>query len=358
MDRPRIRERVSLRRRNTFRLDVRARWFAEASSVEELQAVLSERAGSGRLLILGRGANLLFSGDFDGLVLAPTLLGRRVVTENAESVVLEVGAGEDWPRLVADVVRLGFGGIENLALVPGTVGAAPVQHVACYGQNLRDAFESLTALSVADGTPKEFGPGECAFGYRESAFRRALRGHFVVTSVRLRLSKRPVLNTSYHSRYESLEGELQATGRPPYTVADVYRAVVRIRRRKLPDIGRVGSAGSFFKNPVVPSATFLDLRKGCPGLQSYPADQLSYPAGSDASLPREERVKIPAGWLIDEMGWRGKRVGACGLWPRQSLTVVNWGGASPSELLDFVEGVRAEVLRRFGLALENEVEVV
>ncbi|MFI5181926.1 MAG: UDP-N-acetylmuramate dehydrogenase [Thermoanaerobaculia bacterium] len=355
---PRVKERVSLRHHNTFHLDVKARYFAEVSSVPSLQALLADRARDERILVLGRGANILFRGDFDGLVLKPRLMGRRIVAEDSGSVVLEIGAGEDWPRLVADVVALGLGGIENLAMVPGTVGAAPVQHIACYGHNLRDVFVSLEALSLQDGSSRVLGLEECGFRYRDSVFRQSLHGRYLITGVRLRLSKKPVLNTSYVSRYESLEGELSKFARPPYTVSDVYRAVVRIRRRKLPDLKRVGCAGSFFKNPVVSRGEFLALRRNCPSLQFYPADQLSYPARGESSLPDEPWVKIPAGWLVDELGWKGRRVGECGLWPKQSLNVVNYGNASPPELLDFVESVRAEVFRSYGITLENEVEVV
>ncbi len=355
---PRVGERVSLREHNTFRLDVKARYFAEVSSVPSLRALLEERRGAGRILVLGRGANILFRGDFDGLVLKARLLGRRVVAEDSENVVYEIGAGEDWPRLVESVVKRGLGGIENLALVPGTVGAAPVQHIACYGHNLRDVFVSLRAVSLSDGSAKEFGPEECGFLYRDSVFRQALRGRWVITSVRLRLSRKPVLCTGYRSRYESLEEELSQIARSPYTVSDVYRAVVRIRKRKLPDLRKVGCAGSFFKNPTVSRDDFLVLRRLLPGLQFYPADQLSYAVRKEKSLPENPYVKIPAGWLIDEMGWKGRRAGDVGLWPKQSLNVVNYGNAGPGEVLDFVESVRAEVLRRYGVALENEVEVV
>ncbi len=353
-----MRENVSLLGHHTFRLDVRARGFAEIRSAEELRLVLGERRSGDRLLILGRGANLLFRGDFDGLVLKMRLLGRRVVSEDSESVVLDVAAGEDWPRFVADVVRRGWGGIENLALVPGTVGAAPVQHIACYGHNLQDVFESLEAVSVRDGAVRRFSREECRFGYRESAFRRELHGAYAVTSVRLRLGKHPVLNTSYRSRYESLEDELAKAAGRPWNVTDVYRAVVAIRRRKLPDVKRLGTAGSFFKNPVVSRDRFLALARAFPGLPFYPVRQLSYGRADSPQAPDEERVRVPAGWLIEQMGWKGRRVGHCGIWPQQALTVVNYGGATPREVLDFVESLREAFRRRYGILLENEVEIV
>ena len=355
---PRIRENVSLLRHHTFRLDVRARYFAQIRSAAELQLFVGERLRPGRLLVLGSGANLLFTGDFDGLVLKMELLGRHVVSEDSESVVLDVAAGEDWPRLVADVVKRGWGGIENLALVPGTVGAAPIQHIAAYGHNLQDVFVSLEAFSVKDGAVRTFSHDDCQFGYRESVFRRELRGAYVVTSVRLRLSKRPSLNTSYRSRYESLEDELAKGGSGPWGVRDVYGAVVAIRKRKLPDIKRIGTAGSFFKNPVVSRDHYLALSRSCPGLPFYPVQQLSYEVSGSTSAPVEDRVRVPAGWLLEQLGWKGKRVRHCGLWPQQALTIVNYGGASPREVLDLVESIRGAFLSRYDIALENEVEIV
>lgn len=355
---PAIRENVSLLRHHTFRLDVRARFFADVRSLDDLLLILDEKPLPPRLLVIGRGANLLFSGDFDGLVLKMELFGRRVISEDSDSVVLEVAAGEDWPRLVTDVVRRGWGGIENLALVPGTVGAAPIQHIAAYGHNLQDVFEHLEAVSIRDGTVRRFSHDDCRFGYRESVFRHELRGAYVVTSVRLRLSKHPALKTSYRSRYESLEDELAKVASPPYCVNDVYRAVVAIRRRKLPDIKRFGTAGSFFKNPIVSRDHFLALRRSVPGLQFYPVRQLSYDAPASASPPAEERVRVPAGWLIEQLGWKGKRVSNCGLWPQQALTVVNYGGASTHEVLDLVETIREAFLLRYDILLENEVEIV
>lgn len=353
-----LRENVSLRKRNTFRMDVHAKFFTEITTEDQLDSLIGfSLLHESRLLILGKGANILFSGDFEGLVVAMRIQGRRIVSEDNETVIVEVMAGEDWSRLVADVTRQGLGGIENLAMVPGTVGGAAIQHIACYGQNLQESIVSVDALIIRDGTVRRFLVDECEFGYRDSIFRRTLLGKCVIVSVRLKLSKKPVLNTSYHSRYESVENELSQIAQTPYSVQDVYRAVVRIRRRKLPDLKRVGCAGSFFKNPVVSWSKFLNLRNDCPGIQHYPVNQLYYPRQATGASVLEEHVKVPAGWLVQELGLTGDRVGDCGIWPRQGINVVNYGSATPAEMLEYVESIRTAVLERYGILLENEVEI-
>lgn len=257
-----------------------------------------------------------------------------------------------------EVVELGWGGIENLALIPGTVGAAPIQHIAAYGQNLKDVFVSLDALQMNDGSARSFKPQHCRFAYRDSVFRGELRGRYIVTAVRLRLMKQPVLVTSYNSRHGSLEDELARIASRPYTVRDVYRAVVDIRRRKLPDPAKVGSAGSFFKNPVVHRTKLLELRQRFPDLQVYPAAHLLYPGASDLAVEAHEHFKVPAGWLLEGCGLKGLRHGRCGLWPHQSLSIVNYGGASPQEILNLIELVRRRFFDEYGILLENEVEIV
>jgi UDP-N-acetylmuramate dehydrogenase len=286
------------------------------------------------------------------------LKGKRVVQEDADRVVLEVSGGEDWSELVTYTVDRGWGGIENLAMVPGTVGAAPIQNIACYGQNLVDVFVSLDAVDLTTGTTKTFTKEECAFSYRDSIFKGSEGKRYLVTKVRLSLSKNPVTDTSYHSRYDSIAEELKAMAKPPYTISDVYRAVCTIRTRKLPEVKEVGSAGSFFKNPVVSREKAIELRRMVSGLQVYPVDQLLYAQGAKVLVDDSTHLKVPAGWLLEEMGWKGRRIGNCGLWPQHALIVVNYGGATPGELLAFVETVREAFFHRYGIRLENEVNVV
>jgi len=358
-DEPLVRENFSLKALNTFNLDVRARYFATIDSEACLETLLAQEIFQDQeFLILGHGSNVLFSSDFDGLVARMCLKGKRIAQEEADRVVLEVWGGEDWSELVTYTVDRGWGGIENLAMVPGTVGAAPIQNIACYGQNLVDVFVSLDAVDLATGTLKTFTKEECAFSYRDSMFKGSAGKRYLVTKVRLSLSKNPATDTSYHSRYDSIEDELRAGARPPYTIRDVYRAVCTIRARKLPDVKEVGSAGSFFKNPVVGREKVLELQKTVPGLQVYPVDQLLYSQRSKLLVDDSTHVKVPAGWLLEEMGWKGRRIGNCGLWPKHALIVVNYGGATPGELLAFVERVRQSFFERYGIWLENEVNVV
>ena len=292
-DKALVKENVPLKELNTFGLEVRARYFATIDSDPCLEALLDQGIfRDGKFLILGGGSNVLFSSDYDGLVARMCLKGKQVVQEDSRRVVLEVSGGEDWAELVTYTVDRGWGGIENLAMVPGTVGAAPIQNIACYGQNLVDVFVSLDAVDLTTGTLKTFTKEECAFSYRDSIFKRSEKKRWLVTKVRLSLLKNPVTDTTYQSRYDSIEDELKVLARPLYTIRDVYRAVCTIRSRKLPDVKEVGSAGSFFKNPVVSREKVLELRKMVPGLQVYPVDQLLYSQGPEEDLEEGEDVSL------------------------------------------------------------------
>ena len=356
---PKIYQNFALKNNNTFKLNVQAKYFALVENVTQLQTLItSPLFSSERVLYLGGGSNILFSGDFDGLVIRLNMKGKRIVAEDSTSVIIEAFAGEDWPELVRFVVSKGWGGIENLALVPGSVGAAPVQNIACYGHNLHESVFCVEALEVATGKIQRFSAEDCRFSYRDSIFKQELRGKFIITSLQLRLSKQPVLNTSYRSRYESVEAELSKISKPPFTIQDVYNAISNIRIRKLPDISSVGCAGSFFKNPTINHQQFQNLKAMCPGIHYYPVSHLSYTHTSSTAEPAAEYLKIPAAWLIEEMGWAGKRMGDCGTWPTQPLNIVNYGNASPAELLSFVETIQNEVFRVYGILLENEVQIV
>lgn len=358
-EKPKIYQNFVLKNNNTFKLNVEAKYFVSVESVTQLRTLIaSPLFSSERVLYLGAGSNILFSGDFDGLVIRLNMKGRRIVAEDSTTVIVEALAGEDWPELVRFVVSKGWGGIENLALVPGSVGAAPVQNIACYGHNLHESVFCVEALEVATGKIQRFSAEDCRFSYRDSIFKQELRGKFIITGLQLRLSKQPVLNTSYRSRYESVEAELSKISKPPFTIQDVYNAISNIRIRKLPDVSSVGCAGSFFKNPTIDHRQFQNLKAMCPGIHYYPASHLSYAQISNPDKLSEEYIKIPAAWLIEEMGWAGKRIGDCGTWPTQPLNIVNYGNASPTELLSFVETIRNEVVRVYGILLENEVQIV
>lgn len=354
-----IKENTSLKTHNTFHLDVKARHFCKVRSSEEAIELAKGGLLDGReRFVLGRGANVLFTGDYDGIVIKMAVEGREVLQQDGDTVLLELGGGEDWPKVVEWTVQQGWSGIENLANVPGTVGAAPVQNIACYGHNLVDVFNSLEAVNLRTGEVERFKKEDCEFSYRSSIFKRRLRGQFLITRIRLELHQNPQLDTSYHSRRDSVTAELDKFTTEPYTIKDVYQAILRLRDRKLPDIKEVGSAGCFFENPVVTKEKLDELLVEIPDLQYYPVNQLTYPQPEDEQFNYEDHVKVPAGWLFEEIGWRGRREGNVGTWPQHSLIVVNYGGASPSEVIEFVEKMRQEFYDHYGIWLEDEVNVV
>lgn len=354
-----IRERVSLKDEHTFHMPVTARFFVEIQSVSELQELIASSIyRENESIIIGRGSNILFAGDFSGVVMKMNIRGIAIIADDDDSVLVQAGAGEDWHPFVMHMVESGYGGIENLALIPGTVGAAPVQNIGAYGQNFADVFESLEAVELETGLITTFSKNDCRFGYRTSFFKESGRGAYAIISVRMRLRKHPKLELSYTSRYESLVGELETFAREPYSVKDVAQAVINIRTRKLPDPAIVGNAGSFFKNPVVSKEKIIALQKELPGLPFYPANAWSSASRTIADEPDDALFKIPAAWLLEDMGWKGKRVGDCGTWPTQPLSIVNYGAATPKDLLVFIELVRNAMRDRYGIALENEVEIV
>jgi len=352
-----LQQNVSLQKMNTLRLDVSARYFLEVHSVAELIAVLSNKiVQSNALFILGGGSNTLLTKDYHGVIIKVNIKGVDVLQENDASVLIRIGAGVDWPSFVEHVVRQGWGGVENLALVPGTAGAAPVQNIACYGHNLHECLVSVEAVNILDGSLKTFSTDECELGYRTSIFKEKLKGKFVIVAIVLKLSKKPTLNTSYTSRYESVEEELRKTAKPPYTVKDVYTAIVNIRKRKLPDVDKVGTAGSVFKNPLISWEQFEELKKYIPDIQYYPENHLTY-SSTEPHNRKYLKVKIPAAWLIEEMGWAGKKTGNCGIWKTQPLNIVNYGGATPDEYMSFLNRITDAVYDTYSILLETEVVV-
>jgi len=330
---------VSLRPFNTFGIDVTAKAMAQVTTMDALQEVLEHhRRTKEELLILGGGSNILFTRNVDGLVLVNELEGIDIVHENEESVIVKAGAGVVWHDLVIHCVAQGWGGIENLSLIPGKVGAGPMQNIGAYGVELREVFMELEAIHINSGERQVLSNADCRFGYRESVFKRDLRGQHVITSVTLRLSKQPNLNTSYGA----ISQELEQMGVHQPSVADVSRAVINIRRSKLPDPAELGNAGSFFKNPVVAEDVAQQLRYSHPDLPSYPADG---------------GVKLAAGWLIEKCGWKGKVVGNTGSHRDQALVLVNYGNATGQEIFQLSEKIMQSVRDTFGVELEREVNV-
>lgn len=354
----RIHEQFSLKKYNSFRLDVCSQYFINVSSISQLRSIIkSDLFKSNTSVVIGGGSNILFSeSNFKGLVLKMDIKGINIFHEDAKNVCLEISAGENWPELVESVVKKEWGGIENLAMVPGTAGAAPVQNIACYGHNLNERLISVDALNIENGEVTEFSVEDCKLGYRESVFKNELKDRFIVTGIRLKLDKNPSLNISYKSRYESVEEELSRIAQKPYHIQDVYTAICNIRKRKLPDISKIGSAGSIFKNPVVSSSKYRQLQKMCPGLHFYPVENLSYHHKYGTGIPK--MVKIPAAWLIESMGWAGKRIGDCGIWKTQPLNIVNYGNATPKELFNFIKFVKHKIFDTYGVTVEKEIVVI
>jgi UDP-N-acetylmuramate dehydrogenase len=331
----------SLKNLNTFGVDVKAKLFAEVFSKDELINLLSDqKINSERKLILGGGSNILFTKDFDGLVIKVSISGIKVIGEDDNSALVEAGAGVTWDELVNFCVEKNFGGIENLTLIPGTVGAAPIQNIGAYGQELADTFDSLTGLFIESAEMKMFSKEECRFSYRSSIFKEELKNKFIITSVRLKLSKHPKPNISY----KSLNDYLSKKGVANPSIKDISSAVAEIRRSKLPDPAFVGNAGSFFKNPVVSEDSFRKLKAEYSDIVSFPSES--------------EQIKISAGWLIEKCGWKGKRVGDVGTAPDHALVICNYGYSTGAEILEFVLRIKEEVANKFEIKLEEEVNIL
>jgi len=336
----RVQENTSLKRLNSFGIDASARYFVEVNNQEEVIAFSSEpQFADMPLLILGGGSNILLRHDFNGVVLKVGFSGIDLLREDADHYYLKVGAGENWHALVMHCVANGYAGIENLSLIPGNVGAAPMQNIGAYGVELKDVFEQLVAIDLKSGESREFSIDECQFGYRDSIFKNELRDRYMIASVTLRLSKVARLNTSYGA----IEQELEAMQIGEVDISSISQAVTNIRSSKLPDPAALGNAGSFFKNPIVSEEEFLQVRADHPDVVSYPAD---------------EGVKIAAGWLIDQCGWKGKRIGEVGVHENHALVLANYGNATGDDIYNLSEEILDSVRAKFNISLEREVNIV
>lgn len=330
---------VSLKRYNTFGLDSKADQLIEIFSEEEAINLLKEdQPWKNRLFVIGGGSNLLFLDDYNGTLLHPSIMGIEIKEESDYSVIVSAGAGVVWDDLVAWSVERQLGGLENLSLIPGNVGASPVQNIGAYGVEVKDYIEKVETVNIETGSLRSFSPAECAFGYRYSIFKGEQKGRYLVTRVHFRLSR----NSTYCLDYGSLKEEVSKFG--SVSVGNIRKAVISLRRNKLPDHEVTGNAGSFFKNPVVPENIAKALLSDNPGMPVY-NEQTGY-------------KKIAAGWLIEKCGWKGKRIGHAGTYEKQALIIINHGGASGRQLFEFSEEIRRSVLDRFGIDLEREVEVL
>lgn len=342
-----VQENFSLRPYNTFGIDARARYFARIGSVEDLRLALGVKlAPVSSTLILGGGSNILFTGDFDGLVLKNEIKGIRKVKEDDAYVYLRAGAGENWHRFVLHCIENGWAGVENLSLIPGCTGASPMQNIGAYGVEIKDVFYELTAFHLKEKCNYTFTLKDCGFGYRESVFKNKYKGQFMILDVTYRLRKEPV----FHTGYGAIAQELERMGVTQLSIAAISQAVINIRSSKLPDPEKLGNAGSFFKNPAVPKEKYLELSSRFPGLAGY--------ENADGS------VKLAAGWLIEHCGpegggsWKGYRNGDAGVHAHQALVLVNYGLATGHDIYTLSEAILQSVYAKFGVLLEREVNIL
>ena len=334
-----IKENISLLSYNTFCIDAKADYFIEYSSVEELQTALkSEIVKSNRLLHIGGGSNLLFMKDFKGVILHSAINFIKKVSEDADTVILEAGAVVNWDDFVAYTVEKGWGGVENLSLIPGEVGASAVQNIGAYGVEVQDVILKVNAVEIETGEPKTFSVEDCQYGYRESIFKKELKGKYIITSVLFKLQKQP----EYKLNYQHLEDEVLKNG--DINLQNIRQTIIAVRESKLPDPKIFGNAGSFFMNPVISKAHFNELLAQYPQMPHY--------------FVSETEEKVPAGWLIDQCGWKGKQIGNAGVHDKQALVLVNKGGATGAEIVYLAEQIQASVKSRFGIELRAEVNYI
>jgi len=330
---------VSLQPHNTFGIDVNAHSFATINTQNDV--INAIRVAERDPFVLGGGSNLLLTSDLDKLVLHNCINGIELIAESGKDVVIEVGGGVVWHELVLWAVNRGYGGIENLSLIPGRVGAAPIQNIGAYGVELKEPFISLTGVSLESGDILSFTKEQCGFGYRDSVFKNEHKGKFLITSITLKLLKAP---HRVHDTYGAIRQFLRLKEIDEPGIEDIMHAVIAIRRSKLPDPAVLGNAGSFFKNPVISETALSVLISEYPDMKHYPESKGQF--------------KVPAGWLIEQCGWKGKRVGNVGCHASQALVIVNYGGASGQEVWDHATTVRDSVLGKFGVQLETEVGIL
>ena len=336
----RIEENVSLKMYNTFGIDVSASHFSVFSTLDDIQEILeSKEYSSISPLILGGGSNVLLTKDVERPVMLNRMQGISLVAEDENHFYVKASAGEAWHQFVLFCIKYGYAGVENLSLIPGSVGASPMQNIGAYGVEIKDVFHSLEAFHIKEKSVREFNKTECSFGYRESIFKRAQKDQWIIISVTFKLNKRPF----YHTEYGAIQEELDKMNLEKMSIKAVSQAVINIRSSKLPDPKKLGNAGSFFKNPVVPIEVARAIKEEYPNAPVYPID--------------EHSAKVPAGWLIEQSGWKGKQVGNCGVHDKQALVLVNYGGATGKEIYDLSTNILSDIKSKFNIDLEREVNI-
>lgn len=335
-----IQENISLKPFTTFGIDKKAKFFTTVKTLDELKAaLLAAKEKQLPVFILGGGSNILLTRDIEGLVIKLEIKGIHLVKEDGDLLWVEVGAGEMWHELVLHSIAQDWAGLENLSLIPGTVGASPMQNIGAYGVEIKDVFDSLQAMHRETLEIQSFDAEACQFGYRESVFKQTFKDQYVITSVTFRLSKTP----NFHLEYGAIREVLAANGIDQPSIRAISDAVIQIRQSKLPDPKEIGNAGSFFKNPTIPKAQFDELKASYPSIPGYPS---------------AEGVKVAAGWLIEQTGWKGKRIGEVGVHAKQALVLVNYGGGTGEEIKKLSEQIQASVYDKFGVQLQAEVNFI
>lgn len=336
----------SIKKYNTFGVTVTAKYFASFSSKEELEVLLENHKNIPSKMMLGGGSNVLFTNNYNGIVLKNAIQGIKVLNEDTEYIYVNAGAGVKWHDLVLFCIKNNYAGMENLSLIPGNVGASPMQNIGAYGMEVKDIFYELEALHLEESVIKTFRATDCEFGYRDSVFKRQLKGQFAIMNVTYRLKRKAVFNISYGA----IEKELERMHVRELSIKAISDAVINIRTSKLPDPGVIGNAGSFFKNPVIGQNELLELEKIDNNISYHNSGKNSY--------------KIPAGWLIEQCGpengasWKGYRNGDAGCYDKQALVLVNYGNATGQEIYDLSERIKISVQEKFGIDLEREVNIV
>jgi UDP-N-acetylmuramate dehydrogenase len=336
-----IKENLSLKPYNTFGIDATTKYFGAFQNVIELEEILNSKLKTqNSKLILGGGSNVLFTKDFDGIVLKNEIKGVEIIKDDEEFIYIKAGAGENWHQFVLYCVENNYAGVENLSLIPGNVGASPMQNIGAYGVEIKDVFYELEAFHKHDRAVQRFSLKDCEFGYRESVFKNKYKDQYVITNVTYRLNKKPSFNTSYGA----INQELEKMGVTQLTIQSISQAVINIRTSKLPDPKELGNAGSFFKNPIISNNQFNELKQTFPNI-------IAFPSGA-------EHTKLAAGWLIEQCGWKGYRKGDAGCFPKQALVLVNYGNATGKDIYELSEEIIHSVKKKFSVVLEREVNII
>ena len=335
-----IKHNISLKPYNTFGIDVLAKHFVSIESIDALKKVLSLK-NYPEIFILGGGSNMLLTKDVTALVLHLNLKGVSIISEDENHVIVQASAGENWHEFVCWCLENDFGGLENLSLIPGNVGTAPIQNIGAYGIELKDSFVSCEALHIASRTIKTFTKADCNFDYRNSIFKLKEKGKYIICNVRFKLSKK---NHTLHTSYGSISDELTKMEITLPSIQDISKAVIQIRQSKLPNPKEIGNSGSFFKNPVIPKLAYNKLKENFQDIPGYPVS--------------DTEIKVPAGWLIEKAGFKGKQFGNYGVHKKQALVLVNYGNAKGTDILKLSQLIQDTILRIFNITIEAEVNIL